>query len=50
LNGRVVNEATGLDRQKGHVGLIAQGTDVWFRNLRIAPLNRQARPARRETK
>ena len=36
LNGKVVNQVTGLEKGEGHIGIIAQGTDVWFRNIRVA--------------
>ena len=38
LNGQAVNEVAGVERKSGHVGIIAQGTDVWFRNISLSTI------------
>lgn len=38
LNGEMVNEAKGLDRIAGHIGLQSEGGIIHFRNIRATPL------------
>jgi hypothetical protein len=38
LNGDLVNEAKGLDRIAGHIGLQSEGGIIHFRNIRATPL------------
>lgn len=37
VNGKLVNEATGLSVQEGAIGLQSEGTPIEFRNLRLLP-------------
>jgi hypothetical protein len=39
LNGQIVNEVRGLKGMVGHIGIVAQGTDVWFRNIRLSAVH-----------
>ncbi len=37
LNGQIVNDENVVER-KGYIGIAPQGTDIWFRNIRLSPL------------